>query len=211
MSDEERLSFLHTYLGGFYTAHKSEIESKLLAYNAHWKTYESQIVAALYDIFGVELNDVFNDLVCYTTFNPISPRYLDGTTFDNFYLESKVGASGTAMYEIIHFVWFHIWEKHFGDNPADYETTHLKWVLSEMVVEPIMRDDRLGLINPYYTHKSFVYRYFYTMQIDGKPILDTLYQMLSSMPIEKFMEHGYQYCFEHEAEIRRHIESNEGS
>ena len=69
-----------------------------------------------------------------------------------------------------------------------------------------MRDDRLGPINPYYTHQSCVYPYFYTMQIEGKPILDVLYEMLSSMPMPKFMEKSYQLCVEHETEIRRHIE-----
>ena len=209
MSDPDRLDFLHTYFEAFYAAHRSEIENKLSEYNAHWQIYEPQIIAALQDIFGVELDDVFNDLVCYTTFNPICPRYLDKNSFDNFYLESKAGALGTAMHEIIHFVWFYVWQERFGDDTAEYETPHLKWILSEMVVEPIMRDDRLGPINPYYTHQSCVYPYFYTMQIEGKPILDVLYEMLSSMPMPKFMEKSYQLCVEHETEIRRHIEGAE--
>ena len=47
------------------------------------------------------------------------------------------------------------------------------------------------------------------MQIEGKPILDVLYEMLSSMPMPKFMEKSYQLCVEHETEIRRHIEGAE--
>ncbi len=79
-----------------------------------------------------------------------------------------------------------------------------------MVVEPIMRDERLGKINPYYMDKSCVYSYFYTMEIDGKLILDTLYEMLCSMSIEEFMEKSYRYCMEHEMEIRRQMQEGEG-
>ena len=211
MSDDERLIFLRTYLSNFYDANKTEIAQKISDYNVHWKNNEMQIVAALQDIFSIDLTDIFNDLVCYTTFNPISPRYLDKNSFDNFYLESKAGALGSAIHEIIHFIWFYAWQKHFHDNTADYETPHLKWILSEMVVEPIMRDERLASINPYYTDKSCVYPYFYTMQINGKPILDTLYEMLSSMPMSDFMEKSYQLCIEHETEIRNHIKDAENS
>lgn len=209
LSDNDRLAYLHTFFSSFYATHQSEIDQKIAAYNAHWTICEPQIIAALQDTFGIDLAGVFDDLVCYTTFNPISPRYLDKNSFDNFYLESEAGALGTAIHEIIHFVWFYVWQKHFEDDPADYETPHLKWILSEMVVEPIMRDERLATINPYYTHKSCVYPYFYTMQIAGKPVLDTLYEMLSSLPISEFIEKSYQFCIEHEAQIRGRIEESE--
>lgn len=211
MSNEDRYIFLMDYFSAFYAKNQSLVEDKLSNYNSYWKDYEPQIVTALQDTFGVDLTDMFNDLVCHTTFCPICPRHLDKNTFDNFYLESEKGALGTAIHEMIHFVWFYVWQQHFGDNPADYETPHLKWILSEMVVEPIMRDNRLGAINPYYTHKSCVYPYFYAMEIEGKPILDTLYEMLVSMPIQKFMEASYQYCIAHEAEIRRQILDSENA
>lgn len=211
MSNDDRYKFLMDYFSAFYVKNQSLIEDKLSNYNSYWKSFEPQIAVALQAAFGTDLTDVFNDLVCHMSFCPICPRHLDKNTFDNFYLESEKGALGTALHEIIHFIWFHVWQQHFGDNPADYEAPHLKWLLSEMVVEPIMRDERLGTINPYYIHKSCVYPYFYTMEIDGKPILDTLYEMLTSMPMHKFMETSYQYCIEHEAEIRKHIKESENT
>mgnify|MGYP000884140578 CR=1 FL=1 len=211
MSDDERYKFLHDYFTTFSAENQSLIADKVSGYNSCWQRYEPQIKEALQDAFEVNLSDKFNDLVCYTTFNPISPRYLDKNSFDNFYLESEKGALGTAMHEIIHFVWFYVWQKHFKDDPAEYETPHIKWILSEMVVEPVMRDERLGDINPYYTHRNCVYSYFYTMHIDGKPILDKLYEMFSTMSIHEFMEKSYQYCVEHEEEIRKHIADNENA
>lgn len=171
LSNDERLRFLNDYFSSLYLKNESIIADKLYKYNNYWQNYENQITEALQDIFGIDLSDKFNDLVCRTTFNPISPRYLDERAFDNFWLESEKGALGIAIHEIIHFVWFYVWQKHFGDDPIEYETPHLKWILSEMVVEPIMRDERLGSINPYYTDRQCVYPYFYTMSIGAMPSL----------------------------------------
>jgi len=198
------------YLSGYFTVYESKsrdlLAEKLNSYNSYWQKYEAQIVSALEEIFSIDLTAVFNDLTCMTTFCPVSPRYLDRHTFDNFFMESEKGALGTAIHEIIHFVWFHVWKNKFHDSPAEYETPHLKWIISEMVVEPVMRDPRLGSINPYYQHKACVYPYFYTMNISGAPILDTLYSMISAMPISDAMDAAYRYCADHEKDIRSHIE-----
>ena len=65
----------------------------------------------------------------------------------------------------------------------------LPWLLSEMVVEPIMRDERLRSINPYFERENggCVYPYFYDMTLDGRPLLDTLYEMYRAQPIDAFM------------------------
>lgn len=209
LSDAERRKFLVDYFTEFEKKNMALLDEKMKAYAAHWEKYEHQIVRALEDAFDLDLSELFQDLVCITTFSSVNPRYLQNHTFDNFYLQSEKGALGSAIHEIIHFVWFYVWHQHFGDNEEEYETPHLKWILSEMVVEPIMRDERLGSINPYFQHNSCAYPYFYTMQIDGKPILDLLDEMYRAMPITDFMEAGYRLCEEHEGEIRTHIAKNE--
>ena len=104
-----------------------------------------------------------------------------------------------------------MWQSVFRDDPAEYETPHLKWILSEMAVEPIMRDPRLGGINPYYIHKACVYPYFYTMRIDGRPALDALYGMYRSSTISEFMKAAYAFCMVHEQAIRAHIRESENA
>lgn len=78
-----------------------------------------------------------------------------------------------------------------------------------MVVEPIMRDERLASINPYFQHRECVYPYFYTFKIEKKPILDILYEMYKSMSINEFMGKSYELCLNHEEEIRKHIKESE--
>lgn len=79
-----------------------------------------------------------------------------------------------------------------------------------------MRDERLSGINPYFlrdyenNQNGCVYGYFYTMNIEERLILETLYAMYRSMDITAYMETGYAYCKKHEQEIHRHIKENEG-
>jgi len=40
------------------------------------------------------------------------------------------------------------------------------------------------------------------MKINGKPILETLYEMHALQNITDFMEQGYALCQKHEVEIR---------
>ena len=100
----------------------------------------------------------------------------------------------------------------FKDSYDEYERPSLKWILSEMVVEPVMRDKRLSSINPYFPRENggCVYPYFFDMIADGKTILDTLDEMYRHQPIEDFMRNSYAYCQRHEAEIRAHIRKSEG-
>lgn len=205
-----REAYLLDYFTQFSKENEGILTDKVISYNQRWQTYQPQITQALQDAFKIPLDNRFNELRCCLTFNPVSPRYLDTHIFDVFYLNSERGALGVSIHEIIHFVWFDVWHHHFKDSLAEYETPSLKWLLSEMVVEPIMRDERLASINPYYQSKSCVYPYFYTLEINHAPILDILYDMFKSMPILTFMEKSYQFCLEHEAPIRRHIDENEG-
>lgn len=182
-----------------------------MAYKQHWETHKQQITDAFSEAFEIDCHSLFNGMRCYVSMNPISPRFLQKEYFEVFYLNSERGALGTAIHEMIHIAWFYVWNQLFGDSYEEYERPSMKWILSEMVVEPIMRDERLSTINPYFPRENggCVYPYFYDMIVDGKPILETLDEMYRSQSIREFMKNSYQYCVEHEGEIRKHIEESE--
>ncbi len=46
------------------------------------------------------------------------------------------------------------------------------------------------------------------MKADGALVLDTLDTMYRSLSIEDFMRGSFDYCGEHETEIREHMKSN---
>ncbi len=198
----QRADYLRETLQALYAQEESAFAEKIVQYNAHWQLHKHPIVDAFSDAFPCDCQNRFNRIVGHISLNPICPRYLETTSFDVFYKNSHRGALGMALHEIIHFVWFDVWHAHFDDDAMEYENPHLKWVLSEMVVDPIMRrDKRLSEINPYFAG-GCAYDYFYTMKVEGKPILETLYGMYTATNMTAFMEQSYAYCLAHEADIR---------
>lgn len=211
LSFDERKKYIERTMRAVYAAQEAIIDEKVEAYARHWADCRAQITAALSDAFGVDCEKRFNDLQCYVSLNPIEPRFLKQRRYDTFYLNSERGAIGEGIHEIIHFVWFDVWNRRFGDDYSEYERPSLKWILSEMVVESVMKDERLSAINPYFPREQggCVYPYFFDMTVQDRPILETLDEMYRSRNIENFMQDSYDYCLAHEAEIREHIRRSE--
>ncbi|MBR5949317.1 MAG: hypothetical protein IKZ82_11835 [Clostridia bacterium] len=211
LSAAEKKVYLTQELSCIWNEISSELERKEEAYNAHFIKHHRRIEDALSEAFDIDTRAIFNDLVGNICLNPICPRFLKERYFDIFYKNSERGALGLSLHEIIHYLWFHVWNGHFGDDYFEYETPSLKWILSEAVVESIMSDERLASINPYFPRENggCVYPYFQNMSICGEPILDTLMRMHRSNGITDYMELSYGYFLKHEAAIRRHIAEGE--
>ncbi|MCM1188991.1 MAG: hypothetical protein NC541_06810 [bacterium] len=203
----ERGKYIEHTLRGVYPELKEEINRKVVLYSQYWDVCKVQITAALSDSFGVDCSELFNDLYCNVSMNPIEPRFLQEHSFDIFYWNSERGAIGESIHEIIHFVWFYVWNRLFGDSYEEYERPSLKWILSEAVIESVMKDKRLSSINPYFPRENggCIYPYLFDMKADGKFILDTLDTMYRTQDIENFMRNSYSYFQKHEKEIREHI------
>lgn len=208
----ERRSYIERTMRTVYADLEPAINERVARYQRHWNACRAQIADALSDAFGIDCAAEFQDIRCNVSLNPIEPRYLKERSYDTFYLNSESGAIGGGIHEIIHFVWFHVWNRLFGDSYDEYERPSLKWILSEMVVESVMGDERLSSINPYFPREQggCVYPYFFDMVVAGEPILDTLDRMYRSRSIDDFMRSSYAYCREHEAAIREHIRISEG-
>ena len=200
----ERKEYLVDVLSDVYSELEPELNRKVLLYNDHFNKYEGQINDALTDAFEIDVRGIFNDLVGNICLNPVCPRFLLERYFDVFCRNSERGALGITIHEVIHYIWFYVWNQTFGDSYDEYDQPTMKWILSEMVVESIMRDERLSTINPYFP--SCVYSYFQDMMIGGKCMLDTLEELYQRNRMRDFMAKSYEYCLDHEVEIRSHIE-----
>ena len=209
----EKPKYLNDVFRDIYENLREEIDKKVICYNAHFQNHKGQIEDALSDAFGVDARTLFNDLTGNVILNPICPRFLKERYFDVFYMNSERGALGLSLHEVIHYFWFHVWNSHFGDSYDEYETPSLKWILSEMVVEAIMSDERLSSLNPYFpkANGGCIYPYFQNMIANGTPILDTIDTLYRRNSITDFMEEAYAYCLKYENEIRKHIEMEENA
>lgn len=212
LSLDMRREYIGKVMKEAYNELHDTIEDKVLAYTQCWKTYQGQIEDALSEAFDVDCSKLFLDMKCNISLNPIAPRYLKEHSFDVFYLNSEKGAIGQMLHEIIHFVWFYVWNKNFRDSYDEYESPTMKWILSEMVVESIMRDERLSSINPYFPREAggCIYPYFFTMSVNGENVLDVIDEMYRTKSISEFMKNSYEYCLKYESEIRAHIKHSEG-
>lgn len=208
----QRKEYIARTIRAVYADLDEKIDEKVSLYTCHWAACKDQITLALSDAFGIDCSVLFNDIHCHVTLNPVEPRFLRERCYDTFYMNSEKGAIGSGIHEIIHFVWFYVWNHVFGDSYEEYERPSLKWILSEMVVESVMKDPRLASINPYFPRENggCIYPYFFDMVVDGTLILDTLDAMYQSQGIEEFMRNSYTYCQRHETAIREHIQKAGG-
>lgn len=203
----EKKEYIRQVMGQVYREQEQTLNQKVVFYKNHWEACKKQIAEALSDAFELDCGSLFNDMTCNISLNLIQPRCLTERTFDIFYLNSEKGMVGSAIHEIIHFVWFYRWHRLFGDSYSEYESPSLKWVLSEMVVEAIMGDPRLSSINPYYPREQggCIYPYFFEMKAGGRLILDRIEELYRGCGIDDFMRESYRCCTVHEAEIRRQM------
>ena len=200
MTPDEKREYLTAILKGIYQENEPLFMQKQEAYQRHWDASRIVVEEAFSEIFAMDLRDEFNDMTGYLSLNPVCPRYLDTHAFDLFYLNSERGAMGLALHEITHFVWFKRWNLLFHDDPAEYEAPHVKWLLSEIVVDAILQETRLNALNPY--RDENVYAYFYHCNIGGKPLLSTMLELFAAHPIESFMQESFALVKQYETEIR---------
>ena len=200
----EREGYLRRALTEVYASIREELEEKTRTYYACWEKHRGQVEDAFSDAFELDTGTILNDITVNITLNPICPRFLGEKRFDLFYRSSPQGALGLSLHELTHFLWFRVWRELFGDDPAEYETPHLKWVLSELVVDPILSNDRLCTLNPYYPG-GVAYEYFYSMKVDDRPLLEVMGAAYREKPIRDFMTWAWEYCQKHETEIRRQM------
>lgn len=208
----DRKEYIARTMRVVYGELEDTLHQKVTLYALQWAACKSQIISALSDAFEVDCDVLFDDIRCNVSLNPVSPRFLGDRCYDTFYLNSEKGAIGSGIHEIIHFVWFYVWNRVYGDSYEEYERPSLKWILSEMIVESIMKDPRLASINPYYPRENggCIYPCFFDLEVDGALILDTLDAMYQCQSIVDFMRNSYAYCQRHEAEIRDHIQKTGG-
>lgn len=195
----QRNKYLESFFEPLYQVNESLFIEKIKDYQLYWDNNKEVIVFTFEDIFDMSLRESFNDMIGQISLNPICPRFLDTNTFDIFYLNSHKGALGLSLHEIVHFVWFKKWNEHFKDDYTEYETPSLKWIFSEIVVDAILRDDRIIDLNPY---EKTSYEYFYEIEIEGKNMMDCIYDLYKNNNIISFMEKGYAYVMKYEDEIR---------
>lgn len=201
-----RKDYLTQALSHFYTQNYQAFLEKQKLFFEHLKHNQKQLLPVFNNIFNIDCKPIFDTTLIEISLNPICPRYLNEKRFTIFFKFGPEQFLNTVIHELIHFVWFFIWQKHFNDSSNEYESPHLKWILSEMVVDTLVKNTELNQFYKARGNETPAYSYFYDMHIQNKPVLDTLSLFFKqSKEITLFMEKAFQYILTYENEIRKQM------
>ena len=183
---------------------KSVVDNSIKIFSDKWSEISDKLNDVYSNAFDNDCNNILNDMVANVGLNPICPRDIQNHSFDIYHYFDSQYAITTALHEITHFVWFYFWQKHFQDNSTEYDFPNIKWLLSEIVVETIIRNSEINNLikQPQY----IAYSYFYDMTINGELLFDIMKKMyLNRTDIYDFMEKSFNWIKNNESELREKI------
>ncbi len=203
---KDREQYLISELSAYYDKIQLNLQNKLSISQNVWLKNKENINDIYSKVFDIDCHNLLNNIVAEISLNPICPRNLKQTSFSFFWASDDNNFMKTTLHEMIHFVWFHIWQKHFGDNEKEYESPSLKWILSEMMIDTFVKMTEIGTLYPEPYKQQPAYKYFYSMNINDTPILMLLSEIKEkSDSIRQFMEVAYQFCLENEEAIQKQM------
>lgn len=122
--------------------------------------------------FAKIFNNKYEDEEVYSIeigVKPICPRFLNEKSFDLSVSYSVDYMLQVIIHEMLHFYWFDKFKEILPEiKREEFEMPNLPWVLSEIVVDPIMKNTELKkfLVN------NPAYNIFYKTKIKDKNLLD---------------------------------------
>lgn len=201
-----RREYLSEQLAVLYVQVENELKAKADMFNQYWLERKNEVVKVFSDVFQIDCTNILDDMSAKISLNPICPRDIHLHFFTIFYRYGKEQFLMTAIHEMIHFVWFYIWHKHFKYSVSNYDAPHIEWLLSEMVIDTFVRHTDIRKFFDNSRAERPAYRYFYDMKINGELVLARLEKIYpKSASITDFMEKAIQYCRENEVCIRKQV------
>lgn len=154
------------YIKEYYDKHKDFLEKAVNNFQLEWDKLNDSFINALSEVTETRIP---NRIVkAFVSINPICPRNISNWFFNIFYKQNKVDMIKTISHELTHFFYFKKWSEVFDDNPNTYESPHLNWALSELLVSVILNDSRIKAITKVNARS---YDYFYKRKINGKSLV----------------------------------------
>ena len=204
LTQDERFEYLRRELLKIRNDKQPDIEKSIQTFQDAWEPVAKNLNDAYSSAFDMDCSNILNNMVGLVGLNPICPRDLSDNSFSVYYYFDPNYAVSMALHEITHFAWFYVWQSHFKDDEEEYNFPHLKWLLSELVVETIIRNSDIAKLTP--PPEYIAYNYFYSMNIAGVPIFDTLHAMyINRKSFTEFMERAYNWICKNEPELRAKI------
>ena len=187
-SEQQQYDYIFKIISPLYDNAKKEMEEKKELFQRHWDTHQSSINEEFAKIFDYEIPN--KKCIGNVNLNPISPRYIENWSFDLPHGYTASEAFSISIHEIIHFLWFNKWKKIFPNwKPQDFECPSFSWLLSEISVDPIIKNSEL--LTKLTLKNQRAYDYFYTDKfIDEKTPVEIFRKLYSENSLDQYMKKG---------------------
>jgi len=204
ITESQRFDYITEQMKIQATKCANAIQKSITVFENAWQLIAEKLNDVYSAAFDNDCSRILNDMKAEVGLNPICPRNIQDYTFHVYYKFEPKFAISTALHEITHFVWFYFWQKHFKDSCDEYNSPNLKWLLSEIVVETIIRNSEIKKMTEH--PKYIAYSYFYNMEINGELIFDIMKKLYSERKnIFDFMEKSFDWIKKNETELRGKI------
>lgn len=198
MSYEEVDSIIDDVVKGRY--YVDDIEKRLVELDKEFQHFYYEFMIKQLQLFEIPSEYVTSPIRCYVGCYPVFPRsVLTKEYYVNFSTDIKRIIT-SSIHEINHFVLYDKWILMHGHG-NEKEPVHPEplWFLEEIAVDSILNDPILFSYSPY---QQQAYPQFYTAEIHGKNLMDTIKQIYEEREhISGFLEEAYRYINENLNEI----------
>jgi len=168
-------------------------------YQKIWDEYNDNFMIALSERLNISWPQDCNKITAGVGLIPIYPRYIKPRTFDIGKMDRK-SVIETSMHECCHFLFFEKWKEIYQDwKWEEFDSPHIIWYLSEMLVDPILSCPEIQTI---FDGNFRAYDLFYDVKIDGNFMMKHISDIFKNNNIEDAIVKSYDYILANEKTIR---------
>ena len=172
-------------------------------YSNIWNKYNDNYMTEISKYFNIKWPSSYKEIEVRIGNIPVCPRYIKEKTFD-IQKKNTEELIDTCMHELCHFIFFEKCKEIYPDwKYEDFDSPSLLWYLSEIIIDPVLNSRPIQKI---YKHKFKSYDIFYNIEINNKPLMETITNIYQNNSIESSIKESYNYLKEHEEEFRRKVE-----
>ncbi|MBQ6450071.1 hypothetical protein IJJ08_04205 [bacterium] len=169
------------------------IGERLLSWRQAWQSIRPACERILSDFFGESTQNLCNDVRASLVFFPDNSYYLPENRFFLYIDQAPASAAAICVRELTRCLWFYIWQRHFGDDAANYQPGHWPWLLGELTRELIWTNPDWRAYEPEFFAAldpgvNLGCGPLAQLTINGEPLLQSLQTRLQDHIVQEYME-----------------------
>ena len=196
--EDEKYKTTKKFVTKIYNDSKGDIENNVSLFQKEWDKVNEKVLEKLEEILNTKWNADIKIITARVGLAPTCPRNIAKNEFIVDVRSNIEWMKPMSAHELLHFIWFQKWKEMYEDyDIVESCSPHLIWYISEMVVDPILNDNRIKDI---LKHNSEAYGIFYSTYInENESLIDRMRWIYNnSNNIEDFICKSYDFAKENQ-------------